>query len=175
MKTRAGFAILILAAALSFSGCSMRGDGGSQDAGAPLTPGQKFTLKNLEGQDLRLEDQLSAHRAVLLDFWATWCSYCIEAMPDLVKLQSKYAAQGFTVIGVNVGESPEIASSYAKKAGLNFPVVLDTEMTVSQEYGLVGIPTSILIGSDGIIRGKYHSFNKRLQADVAKALETKNA
>ena len=174
MRKRIFPAFLVLAV-LSLSGCSKMDNSAGEGAGMPLTPGQKFTLKNLEGQDVRLEDQLSSHRAVLLDFWATWCAYCVEEMPNLIKLQQKHAADGFTIIGVNAGESAEVASSFAKKAGMNFPVVLDSEMTVAQEYGLVGIPTSILIASDGTLLGKYYSFTRRLEADVARALEAKNA
>lgn len=172
MKFRAPFLVVVFfLATFSLSGCSRALE--QNAAPAALTPGQTFTLKNLKGEDVGLADELKGHKVVLLDFWATWCGYCVDAMPDLMKLQEKYSSQGLAVIGVNVGESQEIASRFSEKTNLNFPVVLDSEMTVSQEFGLVGIPTSILISSDGKILGKYHSFNQRLRSDVAKALEAK--
>ena len=176
MKNYTGRAIAILALSVVFSiaGCSGQKEVVDTQAGASLTPGQKFTLKNLNGEDVRLEDQLKAHQAVLLNFWATWCAYCVEEMPDLIKFQAENSSKGFTIIGVNAGESQDQVAPFVKKMELNFPVVLDEEMDVAQQYGLVGIPTSILINSEGKIIGKYNSFSRRLQSDVAKVLEQNN-
>lgn len=130
-----------------------------------------FTLKNLEDQDVSLGALLSQNKAVLINFWATWCPPCREEIPDLIKFQEKYGTSGFTVLGVDVGESKTKVSTFAKKFGMNYPIVLDSQMAVAERYKIVGIPTSILVNSEGKILGQYHAFTKKLVADVEKALQ----
>ena len=161
---------LALFSVLFMAGCGMPGSGPKM-TGTTLTETQRFTLKDLKGDSVSLNDVLSKHKAVLIDFWATWCGYCMEEMPELIKLQSKFEAQGFTILGVDEGESTDAVSAYVKKAKLNFPIVLDEETEVAQAYGIVGIPTSILVASSGEVLGEYHSFTKNLEEDVEKAVK----
>ena len=156
--------------ALFLGGCGRVAGIPSSISGSMLTEEQKFTLKTPDGSILSLAQVLSQKKSVLVNFWATWCTYCVEEMPDLVKLQTKHEAEGFTVIAVNAGESASQAGAWAKKHGLNFPVALDEQMTVSQSYGLVGIPTSFLITSDGKIVGQYSGFTPKLVSDVERTL-----
>ena len=160
----------VFLAAVFLSGCARVAGIPSSMAGSMLTEEQKFTLKTPDGSELSLAQTLTQKKLVLVNFWATWCGYCVEEMPDLVKLQAKNEAKGFTVIAVNAGESASQAGAWAKKHGLNFPVVLDTDMTVAQHYGLVGIPTSFLISADGKIIGQYSGFTAKLVSDVEKGL-----
>ena len=166
-------------AALSFffiTGCSGVMDGERNMAGGTLTAEQRFTLKDLQGDSVSLDQLLTQKKAVLLDFWATWCGYCVEEMPDLVRLQQRYQAQGFTILGVNAGESRELVARFVEKMHVNFPVVLDEETSVSQAFGIVGIPTSVLVGPGGKVLGEYHSFTPKLESDVRSAVErTANA
>lgn len=132
---------------------------------------QMFTLKNLNGEDVSLETLLKANKAVLLNFWATWCPPCREEIPHLIKLQETYQGRSFTILGVDVGESDAKVSGFVKKIGINYPVVLDRDNGVAGIYGIVGIPTSMLIGSDGKILGVYYGFTRQLTEDVKKAVE----
>ena len=169
---RAAVVIFSLCLALGSFGC-MGPTGPGMDSGSAgklLTPSQRFTLKDLDGVPVRLDDVLSKHQAVLLDFWATWCGFCVEEMPDLIELQRKNQARGFTVLAVNAGESSRQAALFRDKMKLNFPIVLDEDMAVSQAYGLVGIPVSFLVNSEGKVLGEYHGFTKELTADVEKNL-----
>ncbi len=138
--------------------------------GETLTAEQRFTLKNLQGEDVSLDSVLQSHKLVLLNFWATWCGYCVEEMPDLVRLQNDLGSKGFTVLAMDMGESAEQASSFAKEHGLNFPIVLDTEITTAQKYGIVGIPVSILLDPTGKVLGQYNIYNEKLRSDVEKAI-----
>ena len=173
---KAAAAILFGAFLFSGAGCSgLNGSGSSRSSlGTELKPTQRFTLMNLNNEAVSLDQLLSQHKAVLLNFWATWCSFCIEEMPDLVKLQSRLESQGFTILGVDVGETAEQAGPFVKKMGLNFPIVLDGDNTVAQNYNLVGIPVSYLIGPDGKILGEYHGFSKKLVSDVEDSLKGLN-
>ena len=162
--------MILLAAALAMSGCGRVAGIPTSMAGSALTEAQKFTLKTPDGSLLSLPQVLSQKKAVLINFWATWCGYCVEEMPDLVKLQAKNESKGFTVLAVNSGESASQVAAFVKKHGINFPVVLDEDMVVSQSYGLVGIPTSFLVTSDGKIAGEYSGFTPKLVADVEKSV-----
>lgn len=138
--------------------------------GAPLNETQRFTLKTTDGSIISLSQVLTQKKLVLLNFWATWCTYCVEEMPDLVKLQETQQSKGFTVLAVNAGESAAQAAAFAQKHHLNFPVVLDEDMAVSQAYGLVGIPVSFLVNSEGKVIGEYHEFSRELVSDIEKNL-----
>ena len=162
--------VFLLVAVFAVSGCGKIAGIPSSMAGSKLTEDQKFTLKTPDGSVLSLAQVLSQKKAVLINFWATWCGYCIEEMPSLVKLQAEHEANGFTVIGVDSGESASQVAAFVKKHSLNFPVVLDEDMSVSQRYALVGIPTSFLVTSDGTIVGEYSGFTPKLVSDVEKSL-----
>lgn len=130
-----------------------------------------FTLQDSQGKTTSLEGTLKNNKAVLLNFWATWCPPCREEIPDLIRLQSEYGKSGFTVLGIDVGESPAKVSSFMNKMGINYPVLLDRDKEVAARYGLVGIPTSYLVSSEGKIIGEYHAATSELFADVKKAVQ----
>ena len=133
---------------------------------------QKFTLNNLKDEPVSLDMLLKKNRAVLINFWATWCPPCREEIPGLITLQEKFKDKSFTVLGVDVGESKTKVSNFAEKIGINYPVVLDPDMSVTERYSVVGIPTSFLVSSTGKILGEYHAYTPDLETDVEKALES---
>ncbi|MGH7198714.1 MAG: TlpA disulfide reductase family protein [Candidatus Omnitrophota bacterium] len=149
------------------SGCTAQNSRPAAGGGGIST----FTLKDLGDQDVSFDTLLSENKVVLINFWATWCPPCREEIPDLIKLQEKYKNSGFTVLGVDVGESKAKVSRFAEKMGMNYPIVLDEDMEVARQYGIVGIPTTYLVSSDGRILGRYHAFTRKLAADVEKALQ----
>ena len=142
----------------------------SSTVGNTLTQEQRFTLKNTQEEVVSLDQVLAQHKAVLVDFWATWCAYCVEEMPDLIKLHQRNKSRGFTVLAVNIGESKEQAALFAKKMNIPFPIVLDENSSVAEKYGVVGIPISFLISPQGRILGEYHAYTRELESDVEKAL-----
>ena len=169
MKRR--LAALLLGSVL-LTGCwgPVREVGLSSSVGNELTQEQRFTLKNIQDEVVSLDRVLAQNKAVLIDFWATWCGYCVEEMPDLIKLYRENKDRGFTVLAVNIGESRQQASLFAQKMNIPFPIVLDENNSVAEKYGVVGIPMSFLIDSQGRILGEYHSYTRELESDVEKAL-----
>lgn len=109
----------------------------------------EFKLKNLEGEDVSLEDFKG--KTVVLNFWATWCGYCDEEMPDFQKLMKEN--ENVVVLAVNVRESKKEALEYIKAGGYEFPVVLDHSGEISDRYMVTGFPTSYFIDGEGKIRG----------------------
>ena len=109
-----------------------------------------FTLRTLGGPNLRLAEQRG--RVVMINFWATWCGPCRQEMPQLSKLYDKYRAAGFVLLGVNVDDDVRNATAVATKLGVSFPVLLDTDKTVSKLYELATMPSTVLVDRDGQVR-----------------------
>ncbi len=117
----------------------------------PLAP--DFTLTELNGQKLSLADYKG--KVVLLDFWATWCGPCRIEIPGFVQLQNKYRDQGFTVIGISMDDGPEPVKEFYQEFRMNYPVAL-TDHKVDQLYGgVIGLPTTFVIGRDGRIYARH--------------------
>ncbi len=107
-----------------------------------------FTLKSPDGKNVSLADYKG--KAVLLNFWATWCGPCKLEMPWLIDVQKKYAAQGFTVLGVSEDDGPaKDVAAFAAKMGVDYPIVMSSD-TMRKAYGGIDyLPTSYYIGRDG--------------------------
>ena len=104
-----------------------------------------FTLKNLDGQNTSLADFRG--KAIILNFFASWCPPCKGEIPDFVELQKAYGDKGFTFIGVSL-VSPQESKDFAAKMGINYPLLID-DGKVSMTYGPVrSIPTTFVIGKD---------------------------
>jgi peroxiredoxin len=109
-----------------------------------------FTLHAMDGPNLRLQEQRG--RVVMINFWATWCGPCRQEMPQLSKLYEKYKASGFVLLGVNVDDDARNAVAVAAKLGVKFPVLLDTDKSVSKLYDLATMPSTVIIDRDGKVR-----------------------
>jgi thiol-disulfide isomerase/thioredoxin len=90
-------------------------------------------------------------RVVLLDFWATWCAPCRIVAPRLGALQARYGAQGLSVLGVSTEDAPEVAA-FAQRLPLRYPVAVDRSAETTRAYGVVGLPTLVVIDRRGIVR-----------------------
>ena len=117
---------------------------------APSTAAPDFTLRAMDGPNMRLQEQRG--RVVMINFWATWCGPCRQEMPHLNRLYEKYKGSGFVLLGVNVDDDARNATELAAKLGLRFPVLLDTDKTVSKLYDLATMPSTVLIDRDGKVR-----------------------
>jgi peroxiredoxin len=124
--------------------------GTASSAIAPATAAPDFTLHAMGGPNLRLKEQRG--RVVMVNFWATWCGPCRQEMPQLNRLYEKYKSSGFVLLGVNVDDDVAKAAEVAAKLGVTFPVLLDTEKTVSKLYDLSTMPSTVIIDRDGKVR-----------------------
>ena len=111
-----------------------------------------FELQTLEGKSVRLSDFRG--KAVVLNFWATWCDPCKIEMPWLVELQTQYGPQGLQVVGVAMDDSGKDAiQQFARQMGLNY-VILQGKNAVGDAYGATGYPTTVYIDRSGKVRNK---------------------
>lgn len=113
-------------------------------------PAPEITLKDLQGQEVRLSDLRG--KIVLLNFWATWCKPCKEEMPAMQASHDKLRGQGFVVLAVNELEDTEKVIEHVRSHGHTFPVVMDHDNRVANRYGVVGLPASFLVDRQGIVR-----------------------
>lgn len=116
----------------------------------PAGPSPGLSLPDL-GQQQRSLDEFTG-RVVLVTFWASWCSPCIEEMPGIQRLATTMSDQPFTVIGVNVGEGERRAKAAAARLGIGFPVLLDRDSTVFKAWGADVLPTAYLLDRSGQVR-----------------------
>jgi peroxiredoxin len=106
-----------------------------------------FSGRTLDARPLSITEYRGS--VIILNFWATWCLECRPEMPGLERLQREFSSRGLAVIGVNAREDREAARRYATELGLTFPLVLDRNGAINTLYGVVGLPTTFVIGRDG--------------------------
>ena len=112
--------------------------------------GTEFTLPSLHGEATELVDFRG--NVVLLNFFATWCPPCREEMPTIQALFETYQQQGLVVLGVaGDAEGQKIVEPFVTEYQMTFPVVLDSDSRVSQQYFVRSIPTIYLFDRHGRI------------------------
>jgi peroxiredoxin len=121
-------------------------------------PAPDFTLRSMDGPNVRLNEQRG--RVVMVNFWATWCGPCRQEMPHLNKLHDKYRDAGFVLLGVNIDDNARAATDLAAKLGLRFPVLLDTDKSVSRLYDLGSMPATVLIDREGRVRHLHRGYRE---------------
>jgi thiol-disulfide isomerase/thioredoxin len=140
--------------------------------GKERPPGQAwapdFKLTTLEGDEVALSGLKG--KVVLLDFWATWCAPCREAIPHLIDLHRTFGQNGLEVIGMNVDQGDrETVLRFVKSMDIPYPILI-TPDEVQRKYGVVSLPTTLLVDREGKIRQKFLGFtseiSKRLTATV---------
>jgi thiol-disulfide isomerase/thioredoxin len=141
---------------------------------ASLAP--DFALESLDGKTMRLSDLRG--KAVLLNFWATWCGPCKIEMPWFVDLQKQYGSQGLQIVGVAMDDaSKEDIAAFAKDMGVNYPILIGKESVGDQYGGVPALPESFFISRDGRIVDKIVGLIGKAEIEdaVKKALETRPA
>lgn len=111
-----------------------------------------FTLQTISGDEVNLHDLRG--KAVMVNYWVTWCIPCIEEMPVLEKLHREYQDQGFTMLSVNgiAQDDMDTVMSTLGEFGVTFPVALDQGDSVYNEFQVRFMPTSFFIDKQGVIR-----------------------
>jgi peroxiredoxin len=111
-----------------------------------------FKLLNLDGQQVALSDFRG--QPVLLNFWAVRCGPCRYEMPLFQEIfeDDKWIQKGLVILAVNLQESADDVRLFMAQNGLSFTVLLDTTGEVGNRYGVMGIPATLFIDKDGIIK-----------------------
>lgn len=121
-----------------------------------------FLLETLEGDEIRLSDLRG--KGVIVNMWATWCPPCRREMPQFVAAYDRYREQGLEIVAVNVQESESVIRPFVDDFGVDFPVALDRSGDVSEEYRVIGLPTTYFIDREGVVRDAFEGpFLEQLQ------------
>jgi thiol-disulfide isomerase/thioredoxin len=90
-------------------------------------------------------------RVVVVNFWATWCPPCRVELPELDAYQAEMGGR-VVVLGIDSREAPDTIAPFVREQGLHFPILLDEDGAISAAYGVVGLPTSLILDRAGVVR-----------------------
>lgn len=119
----------------------------------PKNPAPDFVLPSVDGRNVALSDFRG--RAVVLNFWASWCPSCRAEAQDFGAFARAYRERNVVVVGVNLRESAEVVREFAGANGMDYPLLLDADGSVAQRYDVVGIPTTVFIDPIGDVRARH--------------------
>ncbi len=108
-----------------------------------------FTVYDENGNAVKLSDFFG--KPTVINFWASWCYYCKQEMPDFEKAYKEHGDITFMMVNVTDGtqETVEAAKSYIEKEGFSFPIYFDTSLEAANTYGAYGLPMTFFIDADG--------------------------
>lgn len=133
-----------------------------------------FTLPLVGGEAVSLASHLGKD-VVVLDFWASWCPPCREGLPVLDRVARAHAGQPVAVYGVNIREGKNLVTEFATANKLSLPILLDNTGVVADDYGVSGIPQTVVIDRSGKVHSVHvglslWGFEKTLAGDIKAAL-----
>lgn len=128
-----------------------------------------FKLPLLGGGEFDLAEEKG--KIVVLDFWATWCGPCVKSLPDLIGAMSAFPNDKVKFIGVNQGEGGEVVKRFLEARKLKLTVAMDGAQSVARQYGVDGIPHTVIIGRDGKIAWVKSGFSAEGIKEAAAAVE----
>ncbi|MGD8912055.1 MAG: TlpA disulfide reductase family protein [Candidatus Thiodiazotropha sp.] len=107
-----------------------------------------FSLPDAAGGRLTVPSALRG-RVVLIHFWADWCSSCLKELEQSKGLIQRYRSEGLQILAINLKQRPQEIADWLERLGLNYPVLLDRDGAVAEAFGVIGLPSSYLIDSQG--------------------------
>jgi peroxiredoxin len=113
----------------------------------------ELSLADLNGKTLHTSNYKG--KVVLVNFWAAWCTPCAAEIPQFIALQKKYQDQGLQVVGVSVEDDAGELRSFYRKYQMNYPVVPGDIKIADAFGGVLGLPTTFVIGRDNLIHDKH--------------------
>ncbi len=151
-KVITGAGILIFAIVIIFSVVFIDNPPPANSAGVPDkgTVAPDFALATMDGKTVRLSDYRG--QIVFLNFWATWCPPCRNEMPAMEKLHKVMQGYDFVILAVSIDQATTYhVKSFVNKKRYSFPVLHDVTKEVAANYGVSGIPTTLIVDKGGVI------------------------
>jgi cytochrome c biogenesis protein CcmG/thiol:disulfide interchange protein DsbE len=132
------------------------GNGGGASAelangGKPVAP--DFTLPRIDAEGGDLTFSSLKGKAVVVNFWASWCIPCKDEAPELQKTYEKYRDQGLVVLGVDAKDFRQDGKRFIKRFGLTYPMVDDGKGSTLGKWGVKGFPETFFVDREGRIVG----------------------
>jgi len=135
-------------------------------------PAPAFRARTLESKTLELA-ALLAKGPVVLDFWATWCKPCLQALPEIQRVHEKWAARGVTVVGISEDGPRNVAKvrPFASRYRLTYPLIIDEDGSLQSAYQVRSLPTTFVIDRRGRIVHVEQGYRPGLETVLDEALE----
>ncbi len=151
-STRYGRYVLAAALAFAFAGATGLPQSWSMGSRVPTvgTPADEFRLTDLDGKTHSLSQYRG--KVVLVNFWATWCKPCTTEMPAMQASFDKLRDKGFVVLAINELEDEVKVREHIKQYGHTFPVLMDRDNKVANQFGVFGLPVSVFIDQQGRVQ-----------------------
>ena len=128
-----------------------------------------FSLKNVMTGEIVSLEALSG-KVVLLDFWATWCGPCKEAIPHVAEISRTYKDQNVLAISIDLKEDDDTVKKFAQNNQMNWIVVIDRDGGVAKKYEVTAIPTVFLVDQNGVLRYARVGFFKEMKDELSKKI-----
>jgi thiol-disulfide isomerase/thioredoxin len=180
MNRRLAITVVLAAAVVVLFASRSRNHNNGTQPGGPLGAGDvagavapEFELPVLDSNGKTLKLSELKGKAVVLNFWATYCVPCKTEMPWLVEMQKQYGTQGLQILGVTKdGDSEKTASGFTKKMGVNYPILLGTGKVEDLYGGIDGLPTTFFIDRSGkvVVRRLGQMNEGQIVEDIKKSL-----
>jgi thiol-disulfide isomerase/thioredoxin len=133
-------------------------------------PAPVLQLKTLSGEAFDLGSEQGKH-VVILDFWATWCGPCVKALPVLIELAKSYKARGVSFYAVDEQEEKAAIQAFIKKQKFDMIVLADKEGEAGEAFGVEGIPQTVIIDKQGVVRVVHIGYNPNMRKIIAAQLD----
>ena len=139
--------ILLLTALSAFSSAQQAGKGLTKLPG--ISPAVDFLLTDLDGNQHRLSDYRG--QVVIINFWATWCPPCRDEMPSMQRAWEQLEKEDILMLGINVGEDEDIIFQFTASYPVEFPLLMDRDSKVINQWPVNGLPTTFVVDPKGEI------------------------
>ena len=131
-----------------------------------------FSLSDLQGNPIGLHRTAKENKLVLVNFWATWCGPCRLEMPIFEKIYLERKDEGFEILAISVKEDSKVVKDYLDKKPVSFPILLDPDGTVAEQYGIRAFPTTFLVNSGSEVEQVIEGLDTFLKYQIETRLET---
>ncbi|MCI0506434.1 MAG: TlpA family protein disulfide reductase [Gammaproteobacteria bacterium] len=129
--------------------------------GTPIAP--DFSLQDTEGKRHALQDYRG--KVVIVNFWATWCPPCRYELPSMERAYQRLKDAGVEMLAINVGEDADTIFTFTADYPVTFPLLMDRDSKVINDYPVMGLPTTYVIDNKG--RLVYRAIGTREWDDAA--------
>lgn len=130
-----------------------------------------FTLSDVSGKKVTLSELRG--KVILVEFWATWCPPCKDAVPEMNKLYEKYKGKDVQVLAISVDQGGDVVSklnSFIREHRVNYPVLVD-DKKVNVSYGVANVPVAFIVDKEGKVAKKHIGFMDELAERISQDIE----
>jgi thiol-disulfide isomerase/thioredoxin len=117
-----------------------------------VTQAASPSMTDVDGKPINISSY--AGKVVVINFWAVWCTPCRTEIPQFIELQNRQRAQGLQIIGISMDDPEPVLRKFYNESKMNYPVVPGNQQIAEAYGGVLGLPTTVLIGRDQRVRDK---------------------